>query len=83
MALAMARRVADLPRPGGRVSGLRDDSRAVADLEQQVRAYVNAAGVEGLERVYDYKSLAGAAGRSPLWQMVQHVVTTPATIAAR
>ena len=23
---------------------------------------------------YDYKSLAGAPGRSPLWQMVQHLV---------
>ena len=45
-----------------------------ADLEQQVREYIDVAGAEGLDRVYDYKSLAGAAGRSPLWQMVQHVV---------
>ena len=45
-----------------------------AGLEQQIRAYVAEAGAGGLERVYDYKSLAGAAGRAPLWQMVQHVV---------
>jgi len=44
------------------------------DLEQQVRDYLDAAGEEGLGRVYDYKSLAGVASRSPLWQMVQHVV---------
>ena len=44
------------------------------DLEQQVRAYVDAAGEDGLRRVYDYKSLAGAAGGALLWQMVQHVV---------
>lgn len=44
------------------------------DLEQQVRAYVDAAGEDGLRRVYDHTSLAGVAGRSALWQMVQHVV---------
>ena len=43
-------------------------------LEHQVRAYVEGAGEQGLRRVYDYKSLAGVAGRSALWQMVQHVV---------
>jgi uncharacterized damage-inducible protein DinB len=42
--------------------------------EQQVRAYVDAAGEEGLGRVYDYKLLSGVASRSPLWQMVHHVV---------
>jgi uncharacterized damage-inducible protein DinB len=43
-------------------------------LEQQVRGFVDAAGDEGLQRVYEYKSLAGVTGQSPLWQMVQHVV---------
>jgi uncharacterized damage-inducible protein DinB len=43
-------------------------------LEQEVRAFVDSAGATGLDRVYEYKSLAGAAGRAPLWQMVQHVV---------
>ena len=44
------------------------------EIERQVRGFVDAAGEDGLHRVYEYKSLAGAAGRSPLWQMVQHVV---------
>jgi uncharacterized damage-inducible protein DinB len=44
------------------------------ELEQQVRGYVDAAGEEGLSRVYDYKLLSGVASRSPLWQMVHHVV---------
>ena len=29
---------------------------------------------DGLDHVYEYKSLAGVAGPAPLWQMVQHVV---------
>ena len=33
------------------------------ELEAQVRGYIDAAGEDGLHRVYDYKSLAGAAGR--------------------
>lgn len=43
-------------------------------LERQIRHYVDAAGGEGVDRVYEYKSLAGAAGQAPFWQMVQHVV---------
>ena len=43
-------------------------------LEPQVRAYVEAAGSGGLDRVYEFKSLAGVEGRAPLYQMVQHVV---------
>ncbi len=45
-----------------------------ADLEQQVRAHVDAAGDAGLERVYQFTSLAGVAGQATLGQMVQHVV---------
>ena len=43
-------------------------------LEPQVRAHVEAAGTEGLDHVYEFKTLAGVAGQAPLWQMVQHVV---------
>ena len=45
-----------------------------AELESQVREYVDAAGEDGLSRVYDYALLSGAAGRATLAQMVQHVV---------
>lgn len=48
-------------------------SRWVA-LEQQVRAHVDAEGDGGLGRVYQFTSLAGAAGQATLGQMVQHVV---------
>ncbi len=42
--------------------------------EQNVRNFVEAGGEQGVQRVFEYKTLAGVAGRSPLWQMVQHVV---------
>ena len=42
--------------------------------EQNVRNFVEAGGDQGVHRVFEYKTLAGVAGRSPLWQMVQHVV---------
>jgi uncharacterized damage-inducible protein DinB len=45
-----------------------------AELERQVRSFVEAAGEDGMARVYEYKSLAGAVGRSELRQMVQHFV---------
>jgi uncharacterized damage-inducible protein DinB len=45
-----------------------------AELEGQVRSFIESAGEAGLARVYDYKLLSGAAGRSELRQMVQHFV---------
>lgn len=53
------------------VAGLRE---RWVELEQQVRGYVEQAGEPGLARVYEYRLLSGAHGRSPLWQMAQHVV---------
>ena len=53
------------------VAGLRD--RWIA-LERQVRGYVDEAGDAGLARVHEYRLFSGTQGRSPLWQMVQHVV---------
>jgi uncharacterized damage-inducible protein DinB len=47
--------------------------RAWSDLEQQVRGFVGELG-DNVDRVFDYKLLSGAAGLSPFWQMLQHVV---------
>ena len=42
--------------------------------EAKMRAFVDALGEEGVNRVLDYKLLSGAEGSSPIWQMLQHVV---------
>ena len=74
VALAMERRVADRTQPGGRVSRpchaacAMDGARTAGARARRRRRR------RGLHRVYEYKSLAGAPGRSPLWQMVQHLV---------
>jgi len=39
-----------------------------------MRDYVAGLGEQGTSRVIEYKLLSGAAGASPLWQMLQHVV---------
>lgn len=44
------------------------------DHESKMRAFLESLGEEGLGRVFEYKTLAGQAGRSPFWQMLQHVV---------
>lgn len=43
-------------------------------LERQVRGLVQELGEEGINRSFDYLTLAGAPSRSPFWQMLQHVV---------
>lgn len=43
-------------------------------LEPQVRAFLDGLGEQGVTRVFEYKLLSGAAGASPFWQMLQHVV---------
>jgi uncharacterized damage-inducible protein DinB len=45
--------------------------RAWAEHETKMRAFVEAAD---LDRVIEYRLFSGAAGASPVWQMVQHVV---------
>jgi len=42
--------------------------------EAKMRAFVDALGADGVNRVIDYTLLTGAAGSSPIWQMLQHVV---------
>ena len=48
--------------------------RAWSELELKVRAFVDGLGEGGVDRVIDYKMINGEARRSPVWQMVQHMV---------
>jgi len=48
--------------------------RAWSELETKVRGYVDDLGEAGTARVIEYKLLSGAAGASPFWQMLQHLV---------
>jgi len=45
-----------------------------SELEGKVRAYLDAAGESGMDRVIEYRLMSGTPGASPLWQMVAHVV---------
>lgn len=45
-----------------------------SDMEGKVRAFIDAAGDTGLNRVIEYRLMSGKPGASPLWQMVVHVV---------
>lgn len=48
--------------------------RAWTDHEAKMRAFVEALGEDGLNRVFEYKLLSGQPGATPFWQMLQHVV---------
>jgi uncharacterized damage-inducible protein DinB len=48
--------------------------RVWTENERNVRAFVASVGEPGIARVISYKLLSGAAGASPFWQMLQHVV---------
>ena len=48
--------------------------RAWADHEASLRAFFETQGEESIQRVISYKTLAGVASESVLWQMLQHVV---------
>ena len=48
--------------------------RAWTDHEAKMRAFVDHLDEQGMSRCFDYKLLNGAAGSSPFWQMLQHVV---------
>jgi uncharacterized damage-inducible protein DinB len=47
---------------------------AWGELERQTRAFIHAVGEGGLDRTLQYRLLNGTEGRSPLGQMLQHVV---------
>lgn len=44
------------------------------DLETRIRAFVDGLDDAGILRELDYRQMSGQAFRSPIWQMVQHVV---------
>jgi len=48
--------------------------RVWAENERNVRLFVASVGEAGIARVIPYQLLSGAAGASPFWQMLQHVV---------
>ena len=60
--------------PHDRFADVASARAAWADLETQVRAFVDDLGEAGVTKVFDYKLLSGAEGSSPFWQMFQHVV---------
>ena len=43
-------------------------------LEQDIRAFVNGLGADGLVRSLEYRSLAGQPATSQFWEMILHVV---------
>jgi uncharacterized damage-inducible protein DinB len=47
---------------------------AWSDHERKMRAFVDGLSDADVDRVIEYKLLSGAAGASPIGQMVQHVV---------
>ena len=48
--------------------------RAWAELEGQVRAFIDPMTDEDVQRVVTYRLWSGDEAASPVWQMVQHVV---------
>jgi uncharacterized damage-inducible protein DinB len=44
------------------------------ELEGKMRQFVDGLGETGVRRVIDYTLLSGQAGKSTMWQMLQHVV---------
>jgi uncharacterized damage-inducible protein DinB len=48
--------------------------RLWVEHEAKMRSFVDGLGEEGIGRVIEYKLLSGAPGKSPFWQMLQHVV---------
>ncbi len=60
--------------PPDRFQDLAAIRTAWTELEREVREFANEWTDERLKEVMDYRMLNGQAGRSPLWQMVQHMV---------
>lgn len=59
------------PEPPSDRAGLRTRWAA---LESDVRAYLERAGDDGLNRVIAYRLLSGTESAAPLWQLVAHLV---------
>jgi uncharacterized damage-inducible protein DinB len=60
--------------PGEQFPDLASLRREWTDLEQKVRAFVDALGDDGVNRKMDYTLFSGATGKSPFCHMLQHVV---------
>ena len=60
--------------PGAELPDLATLRAKWSELEGKVRAYVDAADDEVMNRVIEYRLMSGTPGASPLWQMIAHVV---------
>lgn len=60
--------------PAERFADVASVQKAWSELESQVRGFAEEHGDAGVERVYEFTLLNGAAGSSPFWQMLQHMV---------
>jgi uncharacterized damage-inducible protein DinB len=49
-------------------------STAWSALETKMRKFLNNPGVDGIDRVIEYKTFAGQPSKQKYWQMLQHVV---------
>ena len=48
--------------------------RAWSEHEPKMRAFLEALGEDGINRVMEFKLFTGQAAASPFWQMLQHIV---------
>jgi len=60
--------------PADRFPDVASARQAWIELEGKVRGFIAALGEQGVGKVFDYTLINGAAGSSPFWQMLQHVV---------
>jgi uncharacterized damage-inducible protein DinB len=60
--------------PANRFADAASVAAAWRAMESQIRAYFEPLDDRALERVIQYKSVAGVPGASVLWHMLQHVV---------
>ena len=60
--------------PGDRFADVAALRTAWCNSERAIRGFVDRLGDSDVDRVIEYKLLSGAAGSSPIGQMVQHVV---------
>ena len=62
------------PLPAEDYPDLPSVTAAWRDLETGIRTFVDGLDDAGILRELDYRQMSGQAFRSPIWQMVQHVV---------
>ncbi len=62
------------PIPSDRYPDLASLQSAWVELESQIRSFFDGLRESDLSRVFEYRLLNGQPGKSPFWQMLQHVV---------